>query len=224
MIKNYIFLMLLGIVMCEIPKTEYNINLYGVPVAKCIVTTLDTVINNRNFVKLKYQVNSVKIMNLFYSVKNTYITIVDKDNYKIKFFSKKTSQPNIINKISTIESNSQIFYDGKKYKILKDEYNIFSLLQKISENNFNDINNPFTIDREGKKYKGKLKKSKGYYELFLEEKDINDYGLIKNTDIFSWALFIPGTSKKIYYDKENKTIQSYEFKKGFLKFTAKIIN
>ena len=72
---------------------------------------------------------------------------------------------------------------------------------------FIDVNKKIILDREGKKYFGEIIQKNEYVELFTEEININDKGLIEHTDIFSWALYLPQTSKTIYVDKKSNTIQ-----------------
>ena len=55
------------------------------------------------------------------------------------------------------------------------------------------------------------------------EIDNTDVGNIKNTDIFTWGLFLENTKKTIYINKMNQYIEKCKFKKGLLNLTAKII-
>ena len=58
------------------------------------------------------------------------------------------------------------------------------------------------------------------YTLKIDELDEKEIGVIKNTDIFSWALFLPNTDKNIKINFKNNKIESCNFKKGLLSFTA----
>ena len=81
----------------------------------------------------------------------------------------------------------------------------------------------FIIDREGKKYSGEITLiNNNTYELELNELNTNNNGVIKHTDIFSWALFLPNTNKIIEFDQNREIITFCSFKKNFLKFSAKI--
>ena len=56
------------------------------------------------------------------------------------------------------------------------------------------------------------------YILNISEKAKGKTGFYENTDIFSWALFLPNTDKKLKINK-NK-IEYCKFKKGLISFTA----
>ena len=224
MIKRYIYIITFCIGFCESNFLEYDIKIYGIKAAKCKVIISDTLFNGIDCIKAEYKVNSTKTMDLFFNVNNSYITVFDKYDYSIKFFKKYTVQPNLVNDIITNLKNSDVYYSDSDYKILSDEYNIFTLLHKIASENFIDVNKKIILDREGKKYFGEIIQKNEYVELFTEEININDKGLIEHTDIFSWALYLPQTSKTIYVDKKSNAIQSCRFRKGFLVFIAELVN
>ena len=162
-------------------------------------------------------------MKWIYNVNNRYTTIIDENNYQLLYYNKKSTQPKINNTISTNIKKGKIFYKGTSLEINKNEYNIFSLLYALASNLDMVQYDKFIIDREGKKYSGEITLiNNNTYELELNELNTNNNGVIKHTDIFSWALFLPNTNKIIEFDQNREIITFCSFKKNFLKFSAKI--
>ena len=206
---------------CFGEKDEYNIKLYGINVAQCYVDVIDTTINNLEYIKLKYKVSSSSFMKWIFNVDNYYETIIDKKTHDIFYFKKHTSQPKVINQCETILINNSVKYQNSHYFINDGEYNIFSLLYLLSVNpsNLNQLN----LDREGKKYLCSIDFQKDIesYNLEFNQIDENDSGLILDTDIFTWALFLDNTIKTIKVNPVENKIDFCRFKKGLMNFVAK---
>jgi len=216
--RSKILILFLGACFCSVDS--YSIKWLGFHVANCNISTSDTLINGSLSTKLDYKVTTKPIMKWFFNVNNQYITIINKSNNNIEFFSKKTSQPGLENQIiKTIKKNGIVKYLDSSYAIEKNEYNIFSLLYLISLNKGKHLNY-VKLDREGKKYHCNINNIGNQYFLAFNEEDNHDEGFIKNTDIFSWALFLPNTKKNIQIDSINQKIEFCRFKKGLLTFTA----
>ena len=60
----------------------------------------------------------------------------------------------------------------------------------------------------------------------LHTKEINEHnnGYIKDTDIFTWGLFLPKTDISIHVNDINNVIEQCVFKKGIIKLTAELYN
>ena len=113
---------------------------------------------------------------------------------------------------------------GTDLHINNNDYNIFSLLYAISLGVKDFKNKSIIIDREGKKYIGKIHLTDiNTYDLDLTDININNDGAEKHTDIFSWALFLPKTNKTVKVDPEKKIISACLFNKRLIKFSAKFI-
>ena len=214
--KKNLLILLLGICYCNIDL--YDIKWMGVKVAECSAEVSDTLINENFFIKLDYKVKSNLFMKLLFNVTNHYTTIIDPTNYNIIFYSKNTTQPNLSNQIlKTDYIDQKVTYPGTNYIINKNEKNIFSLLYLLSAKKISDYDN-IILDREGKKYKCQVSIKNEEYILNISEKAKEKTGFYENTDIFSWALFLPNTDKKLKINK-NK-IEYCKFKKGLISFTA----
>ena len=208
-----ILIILIFIAQCICIENTYSINLYGIKVASCKVEITDTIIYNKESIKLRYSVDSSNLMSYIFNVSNNYTTIIDKESYDILYFSKKTVQPKLRKDLQTININNKIFYNDDNYIINNDEFNIFSFLYVLS-NDRNHLEYTDIIEREGKRYKYKVQNiDNNKFELFLDEINTKEQGLLKYTDIFSWALFLPNTKKIICLDKNHRIIKSCKFKK-----------
>ena len=135
---NKLILLSIFFSFCISDIYEYDIDLYGITVAECIVEIKDTVINNKKEVKLSYNVKSKNMMKWIYNVDNKYITVIDKNNSQLLYYNKKSTQPKINNIISTYVNDGKIFYNGTSLEINKNEYNILGRMIN-SENTFFSI-------------------------------------------------------------------------------------
>ena len=221
--KKFSILYVLFFSICFSKQDIYNIKLYGMNVAKCYVEVRDTVIANTDCLNLKYDVHSTSFMKFFFNVVNSYETIIDKNTLNILYFKKNTVQPGINNELETIYNENFVRYQNSDYSINDGEYNIFSLLYFLTKNKNNEFLNELKIDREGKKYLCTIRNDKKdfLYSLNFKPVDVNDMGLIKHTDIFTWALFLNNTEKTIGVNPNNNTIDYCKFKKGLMNFVAK---
>ena len=214
--KKNLLILLLGICYCNIDL--YDIKWMGIKVAECSAEVSDTLINENFFIKLDYKVKSNLFMKFLFNVTNHYTTIIDPTNYNIIFYSKNTTQPNLSNQIlKTDYIDQKVTYPGTNYIINENEKNIFSLLYLLSAKKISDYDN-IILDREGKKYKCQINIKNEEYILNISEEAKGKTGFYENTDIFSWALFLPNTDKKLKINK-NK-IEYCKFKKGLISFTA----
>tara|TARA_B100000029_G_scaffold507106_1_gene591112 strand:- start:159 stop:839 length:681 start_codon:yes stop_codon:yes gene_type:complete len=216
------YIILFSVIFGNIDKNEYEIKLYGFNVAKCEVYISDTLYNSKECTKIEYKVKSINFMDIFFNIKNYYLTIIDNQDFSIKYYQKNTIQPKIHNILETKELNNRIFYSDNEYEIFKNEYNIFSFLYGLSSGRITNSNKSFIIDREGKKYNAIISVIGADYKLTTDE-ITSKSGVIEHTDIFSWGLFLPNTEKIIRFNRENNIIESCQFQKGLLKFRADLI-
>jgi hypothetical protein len=216
-----LFIFLFSSLVFNQSNIEYKISIWGIPAAKCTYSLSDTTIYDIPSLKIDYYVETTGLYNLFFPIKNNYSVIFNKKTYEILSYYKNSYQPNVENKIKTIFKDNIVSYESG-IKINKEEINIFILLYLLSNNKLNIIENFPIIDREGKKYKYELKQLKNKsYAINLIQVDDTKVGIIKDTDIFTWGLFLPKTENIIYIDDELLLINKCVFKKGFIKLVAK---
>ena len=218
--KKNIYILFFCLSFCS-DVYEYKIKSFGIQVAKCSMSIKDTVYNNKNSILLNFTVKTLNIFDVFYPINNKYTIIIDDKNISTKYFKKDTIQPEIINSIETIIKDGTIYYVDSNYSIPSNTLNIFSLLYFLMMDpiqiNYNQNN---ILEREGKFYSYSIFKDNEKYELDIFPLD-DDVGLIKYTDIFTWAIFKDGVKRYIYID-DNK-IQKCVVKSGILNFTAEYV-
>ena len=218
--KKNIYILFFCLSFCS-DVYEYKIKSFGIQVAKCSMSIKDTVYDNNNSILLKFTVNTLNIFDVFYPINNKYTIIVDDKSISTKYFKKHTTQPKIINSIETTMKDDMIYYIDSDYLIPPNTLNIFSLLYFLMidpiqiNSNQNNI-----LEREGKFYSYSIVKDNEKYKLDISPQD-DDVGLIKHTDIFTWAIFKDDVKRYLYID--NNKIQKCVVKSGILNFTAEYI-
>ena len=218
--KKIIYILFFSLSFCS-DVYEYKIKSFGVQVAKCSMSIKDTVYNNNNSILVNFTVNTLNIFDIFYPINNKYTIIIDDKSISTKYFKKHTMQPEIINSIETIIKDDMIYYVDSNYLIPSNTLNIFSLLYFLMMDPIQINSNQNNIlEREGKFYSYSVFKDNEKYELDILPLD-NDVGLIKHTDIFTWAIFKDDVKRYIYI--EDNKIQKCVIKSGILNFTAEYI-
>ena len=194
--KIIIYILLFCLSFCN-EFYEYKIKSFGIPVAECSMAIKDTIYNNEKSILLNFTVNTINVFDRLYPVNNKYSIIINNEN-STTYFQKYTIQPGIINSIETEIKDDKVLYKNSDYSIPSNSFNIFSLLYLLMNSpeqiNFNDEN---LLEREGKFYLYSVAKNGEKYELNISSID-DDEGLIKNTDIFTWAIFKKNVKRYIY--------------------------
>ena len=195
---------------------DYIVDFYGIPMATVSMSNIDTLYNDIPATKLIFQTKTNNLASRLFKVDNIYQTIIDNSNFNILSFSKTTFQPNVTNKLYTVNSKLGAKYYNEEFIIPQKCFNIFSLLYYLSITPINEINNSVKLEREGVLYHCVIYKKKinGKLELELEFilEDQNNTPLIEHTDIFTWALFKENSIKKIIVN--NLKIEKCYFKSG----------
>ena len=202
-------------------SSEYNykIKFFGIHVADCNISITDSLFQTTEVVKLNYKVITKPFINNFFKVDNFYTVIIDKKHHNTLYYRKKTSQPNLTNFIETEIIDNKVRYKDSDIFLKENDVNIFTLLYLIG-NKDKKLNKIKNLEREGKYYNLEIFRENQVYKLLLNE--INDNkGLIKHTDIFLWALFLPNTSNSIKVSKSG-LIQKCTFRRGLLNVSAEI--
>ena len=217
--KNTIYILLFCLSFCN-EFYEYRIKSFGIPVAECTMAIKDTIYNNEKSTYINVIVNTLSLFDRLYPVNNKYSIIINNDN-STAYFQKYTIQPQIINSIETEIRDDKVLYKDSDYLIPRNTLNILSLLyvlmKKPDQVNFNKEN---LLEREGKFYSYSVYENGEKYELNISPID-DDEGLIKNTDIFTWAIFKENVKRYIYIN--DNRIDKCVVKSGILNFTAEYI-
>ena len=222
--KIAIFIMGFSLVASEENDTyNYNINLLGIPVANCIVSYSDTLLSGVGCKKLDYKVTTNAFIDKIFKIDNHYTVIIDTIQYNTLYYSKISYQPNIKNDIYTSLIDGDLKYSNSNISINKKDKNIFTVLYLFQSSNFNELNKIDYIEREGKYYNFNISEHKeNQFQLLIEEINSNNFGAIKNTDIFLWGLFLNKSNNKIIMDNNNQHISKCVVNKGFTVITAKL--
>tara|TARA_B110001454_G_scaffold51773_1_gene50676 strand:+ start:2624 stop:3253 length:630 start_codon:yes stop_codon:yes gene_type:complete len=200
---------------------NYRIKFFGIYVADCEIDISDTTIYNIEGIKLNYKIRTKPFINNFFNVNNYYTIIIDKNKYNTLLYKKKSVQPKIINYIETEFVNNKIKYNESNIYLNEDDFNIFSILYLIANNEKEIISSIKQIEREGKYYAFSFLNENNSYELILNEINNQDKGLIEHTDIFLWGIFLPNTNNSVIVN-DLGYIEKCTFKRGLLTMSAKI--
>lgn len=200
---------------------NYRIKFFGIYVADCEIDISDTTIYNIEGIKLNYKIRTKPFINNFFNVNNYYTIIIDKNKYNTLLYKKKSVQPKIINYIETEFVNNKIKYNDSNIYLNEDDFNIFSILYLIANNEKEIISSIKQIEREGKYYAFSFLNENNSYELILNEINNQDKGLIEHTDIFLWGIFLPNTNNSVIVN-DLGYIEKCTFKRGLLTMSAKI--
>ena len=198
---------------------DYKIKFFGIYVADCKVNISDTTVYNTDAIRLDYKVRTKPFIDNFFNIDNYYTIIIDKNKYNTLFYKKKTIQPHVVNYVETEIVDNKIKYKNSNIYLGKEDFNIFSILYLISNNKKEFMDSIGQIEREGKYYDFSFLNENNSYELILNDKNIEDKGLIEHTDIFLWGLFLPNTNNSILVNDKGY-IQECRFKKGLLSVSA----
>jgi len=222
MVKSYLFIFF-SIILCS-KNYNYQIKFLGVPVANCLIEYSDTLISNQGYKHLNYEVKTNSFINNFFKIDNQYSILIDSINFNTISYKKKTYQPEIINNIETTLKGDSLSYNNSDVKISIEDKNIFTVLYLFEKNNFNELQKINNIEREGKYYRYQFKKEKiNTYRLLFDELNQNNEGIMKHTDIFLWGLFLDDSYNQIVMGANKPYIKECNFKKGFIRITAKFI-
>ena len=224
--KKYFILIYLNLLLTN-NIAEYDIRLYNIPMAHVIINYENIISQNKKAINLKFKTETNKIASSIFKVDNHYETIIDAETFNILSFKKITYQPGLTNEFHTINQNNQIIYNNTNTVIPNDYFNIFSLLYYLTITPFNKIKSNVKLEKEGVLYDCIIEKKeyKNIYEYELNFKLMkkNQHPIIKNTDIFTWAIFKENSYKKISVNKNTNIIEKCEFNFGITSLEAYII-
>ncbi len=224
-IKQIIFFIIITPIILFSKQYEYEVSILGVNCAEIYINYIDTLYNNQEAIKIEYKTKTKKAIEYFFFVENTYTSIINKYNYDVLSFSKKTKQPNITNNINTYYRNDSLLYNNNQ-NYNNQYYNIFSLLHFLQMNNNKDSFKSLDfLEREGKIYDMVLNKKTSLnqtkYKLSLNiNNDLSNNAIIENTDIFTWGVFLPNAKREIIVNTYEKIITKCQFSIGLINVKA----
>ena len=226
--KNIIIIIIFYPLILFSKEYNYEVSIFGVYCADIKINYSDTIFNNQNALKINYETKTRKEIDYFFFIDNKYTSIINIENYNMLSYYKNTKQPEITNNIITYYKNDSLFYSNKNQPYNNEYYNIFSLLYFLQ---MNDINDSFKsldfLEREGNIYNMKIEtiKSKNRFKYLLSlefNNTLSKEPIYKNTDIFTWGLFLPNSKRELIIDPISNIITSCKFSIGLINVTAKL--
>ena len=207
---------------------EYEVSIFGVYCADITINYTDTIYNKQQAIKIEYKTTTRDKFEYFFFIDNKYTAIINKKNYNMLNYNKKTTQPKVINSIETYVRNDSLFYLNNNQFFNNQYYNIFSLLHSLQMYNINNsVKSLHFLEREGSIYNMEIETFNSHNKLkYLLSFDLNksqsNDQIFKNTDIFSWGIFLPNAKREINIDPINKIITSCKFSIGLINVKAKL--
>ena len=221
--KKYFIILIFNFILLN-DISEYKGSLYKIPMANVTISYQDTIFKNQESIKLQFNTETNQFASKIFKVDNYYETIIEKNTFDILSFEKITYQPGLVNKIKTINQNNNTIYIDTDTIIPKNHFNIFSLLYYLTITPFKEVKSIIQLEREGFLYNCIIKKiaydEQYEYELIFELITKDQLPIIKNTDMFTWAIFKENSDKKIIVDKNTNIIKLCEFTLGLTSLKA----
>ena len=216
--------------VCLSQKYEYDITYMGLPAAEVKIEVSDTIFLGAPAKIIKYNTHTISFIHSFFAVDNEYKTITSPDYKKILSFSKETHHPGLDDTLSAILNiNTNLLeYVHTSKKINSEIFNVFSLfhyLQDTTSKIESKLSN-LVIDKEGSLFKGHLSlESENSREKIV---DLNLHKLNeptpinRKTDIFTWAVFLENSKRKLIFNKRTGVLEKCIFSKGIISMKAKL--
>ena len=222
--KKYLIILICQFLMSN-NIMKYEISLYNIPMAEVTINYQNTFFQNKEAINLTFKTHTNKFASKIFKVNNDYETIIDPNNFNILSFKKNTYQPGLSNQLHTINKGDNIIYVNTDIIIPENYFNIFSLLYYLTITPFEEVQTNIKLEREALLYDCIINKNKTEsfyeYELIFDLINKQQVPIIKNTDMFTWAVFKENSYKKIVVDK-NKKIKSCVFSVGLTSLRANL--
>jgi len=206
---------------------HYQVEFMGINVAKVSMAHRDTIFANHPSSIIEFSAKTEAVSNFFYPVNNHYEIIHANDSYQILSFKKTTTQPGLYNELFTNLNDELPYYHNSKISISKEAITIFTLLHLLANGLLDEEN--YTIEREGLYYDALLLNLPNQshlqkYKLNLTAiPSAHKIAILKDTDIFTWAVFKQNASRTIWVNVSDQKIQKCNFNIGLFNLTAKYL-
>lgn len=203
-------------------SSEFIVEFMGFDAAKVQITEIDTIYKGYEAKSITFKTETVSASKTLFPVDNTYHTIIKNDFSRILYFKKSTSQPWLKNELETVLINEKVRYKDSEIDISHGFLNIFTLLQYLNHAPIEVlVEKVYYLDREGQRFRASFDEINPN-ELFLNLENLNiNSPIIKETDIFTWAVFREG-AKRTLRIKNGKLVYC-QFSIGFINMKAEIV-
>lgn len=170
---------------------------------------------------------TVGMSSKLYPVNNHYSLIVDAATYGLRYFKKNTCQPGIVNSLETKIVQGELCYNNTDVCLPEDVFTIFSLWFYLADKQ-PAVFHSSRLEREGLFYTVTA-------DISNESESAIDYSLeialnsqqsfkavLKDTDLFSWAVFKPTAKRLIRIDQKKHRLIYCEFQFGLMTLSAEL--
>ena len=88
--KKYIFI-IFSVYALASENSDYQVTLYGIPMANVKIEYVDTILNNIKAIELNFSTETNNFTSQLFKIDNTYRTIINEDTMDILYFEKWSS-------------------------------------------------------------------------------------------------------------------------------------
>ncbi len=197
---------------------HYTVSIWSIPIVEITMTRSDT--DEDNIRELEFRTKTILILSLFFPVDNQYKTIYDISTFQMLQYEKKVDQKNVSQtlNISWEEKDSLYHSDKTKYKRTPDFHNIFSLMMRGRNSDWESIDTKWwNVDQEGFPYRvrylwidsvsvdinGKSILA-DHYRIDLVPAEEEPTQLVDITDVFTWGIALEECIRQIWIEKSGE--------------------
>ena len=197
---------------------HYTVSIWSIPIVDITMTRSDT--DEDNIRELEFRTKTTLILSLFFPVDNQYKTIYDVSTFQMLQYEKKVDQKNVSQtlNISWEEKDSLYHSDKTKYKRTPDFHNIFSLMMRGRNSDWESIDTKWwNVDQEGFPYRvrylwidsvsvdinGKSILA-DHYRIDLVPAEEEPTQLVDITDVFTWGIALEECIRQIWIEKSGE--------------------
>jgi len=207
---------------------HYQVEFMGINVAKVTMAYRDTVFASYPATIVEFSAYTESLSSFFYPIDNHYEIIHSTDTHQILSFKKITTQPGLHNELFTDLKNNLPYYHNSQISIPNDAITLFTLFYLIAYDLLNSEN--LIIEREGLTYEASLLKLQNENNLHKYKLDLivsslrDDIGILKHTDLFTWAAFKKNAHRTIWVNKLEQRIEKCNFNLGLFSVSAEYLS
>lgn len=197
---------------------HYTVSIWSIPIVDITMTRSDT--DEENIRELEFGTKTTPLLSLFFPVDNQYKTAYDVSTFQMFRYEKKVDQKNVSQtlNISWEEKDSLYHSDKTKYKRTPDFHNIFSLMMRGRNSDWESIDTKWwNVDQEGFPYRvrylwidsvsvdinGKSILA-DHYRIDLVPAEEEPTQLVDITDVFTWGIALEECIRQIWIEKSGE--------------------
>ncbi len=207
--------------------TGFGVSLWGVKVADVTLSKRDTLFMGRPALALDISAVTAGMSSKLYPVNNHYSLIIDSATYGLRYFKKYTRQPGIVNSLETKIVQGKLCYNNTDVCLPDNVFTIFSLWFYLADKQ-PAVFYSSLLEREGLFYTvtaavSNENESAIDYNLEIALNSQQSFkAVLKDTDLFSWAVFKPRAKRLIRIDRKEHRLIYCKFQFGLMTLSAEL--